>query len=63
MGTVSAIRDENGKKLMQNALNVIPGNSGGPLLNSKSVVGTTVSGIMINRANQRINFFIPISDA
>ena len=63
-GIVSAIRDENGKKLIQSDVNVIPGNSGGPLLNAKGdVIGITVSGIRINQANQGINFFIPISDA
>ncbi len=63
-GIVSAIRTENGKKLIQGDVNVLPGNSGGPLVNKLGeVVGITVSGIMINKSSQGLNFFIPVDEA
>lgn len=63
-GVVSAIRNEDGKQFIQSDVNVVPGNSGGPLINSDGkVIGITVSGVRFNEANQGINFFIPINDA
>lgn len=63
-GVVSGIRQEFGKKLIQSDVNIAPGSSGGPLLNSSGkVVGIAVSGIQINKSMQGINFFIPIEEA
>jgi len=63
-GIVSAFREENKMNYIQSDVNVVPGNSGGPLIDKTgNVVGITVSGIFINRAPQGINFFIPINDA
>lgn len=63
-GIVSGIREEQYKSYIQSDVNVLPGNSGGPLIDKTgSVVGITVSGLFINNAPQGINFFIPINDA
>lgn len=63
-GVVSNIRKEGQKTFIQSDVNVLSGNSGGPLINSAGeVVGVTVSGVQINKASQGINFFIPIKDA
>lgn len=63
-GVVSNIRKEGQKTLIQSDVNVLNGNSGGPLVNGNGeVVGITVSGIQVNKAAQGINFFIPIKDA
>lgn len=63
-GVVSNIRKEGQKTLIQSDVNVLSGNSGGPLVNGNGeVVGITVSGIQVNKAAQGINFFIPIKDA
>lgn len=63
-GIVSGVRDEQNKTLIQSDVNVLPGNSGGPLVDRNgAVAGVTVSGLMINNAPQGINFFIPINDA
>ena len=63
-GIVSAFREENKMNYIQSDVNVVPGNSGGPLIDkSGKVIGITVSGIFINKAPQGINFFIPIDDA
>ncbi len=63
-GVVSNVRKEDNKTLIQSDVNVLPGNSGGPLVNgSGEAVGITVSGVQINRSPQGINFFIPIKDA
>lgn len=63
-GIVSAIRTESEKRLIQSDVNVLPGNSGGPLVNKAGfAVGITVSGLFLNNAPQGINFFIPINEA
>ncbi|MDG1074034.1 MAG: trypsin-like peptidase domain-containing protein [Methylophilaceae bacterium] len=63
-GIVSGIRDESNKKFIQSDVNVLPGNSGGPLLDKNgTVVGITVSGLVVNNAPQGINYFIPIGEA
>lgn len=63
-GIVSGIREEQNKPYIQSDVNVLPGSSGGPLIDKTgSVVGITVSGLFVNNAPQGINFFIPISDA
>jgi serine protease Do len=63
-GIVSSVREEQNKVLIQSDVNVLPGNSGGPLVDKNgAAVGVTVSGLVINNAPQGINFFIPIADA
>lgn len=63
-GIVSGFREEQNKSYIQSDVNVLPGNSGGPLIDKAgSVVGIAVSGLFINNAPQGINFFIPINDA
>ena len=62
-GIVSALRGEDGLTLIQSDVNIRPGNSGGPLINSKGgVVGITVSELR-SQKNEGINFFIPIGEA
>ncbi len=63
-GIVSATRIIDGYRYIQSDVSVVPGNSGGPLINSRGeVIGVTVAGMRINDAPQGVNFFIPISDA
>ncbi len=59
-GIVSAYRTLKGKRYIQSDVQVLPGSSGGPLLDKEGrVVGITAAGL--NGA--RINFFIPIQEA
>lgn len=63
-GIVSASRVLDGHKYVQSDVSVVPGNSGGPLIDSNgAVIAMTVAGISINGAPQGLNFFIPIEDA
>lgn len=63
-GIVSGVREIDNRKYIQSDVNVQPGNSGGPLLNSFGhVIGITVSGIRLGGASTGINFFIPIDAA
>lgn len=63
-GIVSAFREENKLNYIQSDVNVVSGNSGGPLIDKNgNVVGITVSGIYLNKAPQGVNFFIPIDEA
>lgn len=63
-GIISASRILDGYKYLQSDVSVVPGNSGGPLIDeSGRLVGVTVSGIRINNASQGINLFIPASEA
>jgi len=59
-GIVSAYRTIKGKRFIQSDVSVLPGSSGGPLLDkSGRVVGITVAGL----GGGRINFFVPIQEA
>jgi serine protease Do len=63
-GIISGYREENKKTLIQSDVTILPGNSGGPLVNSNGeVVGIAVSGIAIGNSFAGMNFFIPIDDA
>lgn len=63
-GVVSSYRVIDGKRFIQSDVNVLPGSSGGPLLDSMgNVVGITVEGIFIGNAPTGLNFFIPIKEA
>lgn len=59
-GIVSGHRTIKGKRYIQSDVPVLPGSSGGPLLDKTGrVVGITVAGL----GGTRINFFIPIQEA
>lgn len=61
-GIVSGYRNENSRRFIQSDVSILPGSSGGPLLdNTGRVVGIAVSGRAQGLA--RINFFVPISEA
>jgi len=63
-GVVSGFREQDGQNFIQSDVNVLPGNSGGPLLNDKgNVIGITVSGLFPRNVPMGINFFIPIKSA
>lgn len=63
-GIVSAYRVEDGLEMIQSDVTILPGNSGGPLLDAQgNVVGLSVSGYSAGAAPMGVNFFIPIRDA
>jgi S1-C subfamily serine protease len=63
-GIISGFREEDGRKTIQSDVNILPGNSGGPLLDENgNVIGLTVSGMSKAGISMGINFFIPINDA
>jgi serine protease Do len=63
-GVVSNYHIENGQKYIQSDVNVLPGSSGGPLLDSNgNVVGITSNAIFIGQSTTGLNFFIPINEA
>jgi len=62
-GIISSYRIEKGLRYIQSDVNILPGSSGGPLINSKGhVVGISVKGIVIKGSTVGINYFIPITD-
>ena len=63
-GIISAYRTEDGKKLIRSDVTVLPGHSGGPLLDKNgNVLGLAVSGQLVRGVPAGVNFFIPIGDA
>lgn len=63
-GIISAYRVEDNLRYIQSDINVLPGNSGGPLLDKNgNIIGVTVSGRIFHGAFAGINYFIPIRDA
>jgi S1-C subfamily serine protease len=61
-GIVSAYRTIGGKRYIQSDVSLLPGNSGGPLLDqSGRVIGVAVAGL--GGGSARINFFVPIQEA
>lgn len=63
-GIVSGYRTENNLTYIQSDVNIQPGNSGGPLLDSNgNVVGIAVSGFIYKGASAGINLFVPIQEA
>ncbi|MGH6933759.1 MAG: S1C family serine protease [Dongiaceae bacterium] len=64
-GIVSAYRVEDGMNLIQSDAEILPGNSGGPLLDSRgNVIGISASTILLpGGVPSGIGFFIPIMDA
>lgn len=62
-GILSGYRKIDEREFLQSDVTIFPGNSGGPLLDSKGcVVGITVAGI-VAKGFSGMNFFIPIGDA
>lgn len=62
-GILSGYRTLNDKRYIQSDVAILPGDSGGPLLDLKgNVIGITVSGLGA-RGIAGMNFFIPIHDA
>lgn len=62
-GILSGYRTLNEKRYIQSDVAILPGDSGGPLLDLKgNVIGITVSGLGA-RGLAGMNFFIPIHDA
>lgn len=62
-GILSGYRKIEDREFLQSDVTILPGNSGGPLLDSKGcVVGITVAGI-VAKGFSGMNFFIPIGDA
>jgi S1-C subfamily serine protease len=63
-GIVSGFRDMDNQKYIQSDVNILPGSSGGPLLDqSGNVVGISVKGVFRGGASTNLNFFIPITSA
>jgi S1-C subfamily serine protease len=62
-GILSGYRTIESQRYLQSDVAILPGNSGGPLLDGKgSVVGVTVMGLGA-KGLAGMNFFIPIADA
>lgn len=62
-GILSGYRTIENKRYLQSDVSILPGNSGGPLLDAQgAVVGITVGG-MGAKGLAGMNFFIPIADA
>jgi S1-C subfamily serine protease len=63
-GILSAYRTVKGNTFIQSDVNVLPGNSGCPLVDQKgNVIGVSVSGIFLGGAPAGLNFFVPINHA
>jgi S1-C subfamily serine protease len=65
-GIVSSYRISDGQRWIQSDVNVMPGNSGGPMLDDKgNIIGLTSWGKTDPRTGSMtgLNFFIPITDA
>lgn len=63
-GIISAFRVEDNLRFIQSDVNVMPGNSGGPLVDGNgNVIGLTVSGRLFGGTMAGLNMFIPIKDA
>jgi serine protease Do len=62
-GILSGYRTLDDKRYIQSDVAILPGNSGGPLLDSQgTVIGITVMGLGA-RGIAGMNFFIPIGEA
>jgi S1-C subfamily serine protease len=63
-GIISSYRNIDENKYLQSDVNILPGNSGGPLIDNKgNVVGITASALTFSGAPSGLNFFIPIKEA
>jgi len=62
-GIVSGLRNEAGMDYLQSDVNVLPGSSGGPLLDADgNVIGVALGGIAFAGAPVGMNFFTPARD-
>lgn len=62
-GVVSGLRREDGLDYLQSDVNVLPGSSGGPLLDvNGNVVGVTRGGVVFAGAPVGMNFFTPAAE-
>jgi serine protease Do len=62
-GVVSGFRTQDGLKFIQSDVNILPGSSGGPLLDAQgNVVGIAVRILFVG-APSGLNFFVPIDEA
>lgn len=63
-GIVSGFRKEDGLRYIQSDVNILPGSSGGPLLDEYgNVAGIAVSFLPVGETPAGLNFFIPVEEA
>jgi serine protease Do len=63
-GIVSAVRVEEGRRLIQSDVGIHAGSSGGPLLDERGhVVAITMGGFLLGNYGVGINAFVPIEEA
>jgi S1-C subfamily serine protease len=63
-GVLSGYRTLNDKRYLQSDVAILPGNSGGPLLDAQgAVIGVTVARLMLKGDTGSLNFFIPVGEA
>ena len=63
-GILSGYRLEEGTKFLQSDVTILPGSSGGALVDGKgNLVGITCKGIAFKGAMAGLNFFLPIQDS
>ena len=62
-GVVSGLRKIDEIDYIQSDVTVLPGSSGGPLLDSRgNVVGITSMGVAPHSVPVGVNFFVPVTD-
>jgi S1-C subfamily serine protease len=62
-GVISGVREFEGLEYIQSDVKVLPGNSGGPLLDaSGNAIGVTTSGVAVKEVPVGLNFFVPMAD-
>jgi hypothetical protein len=62
-GVVSGFRTQDEQKFIQSDVNILPGSSGGPLLDAQGNVAGLAVSIVFAGAPTGLNFFIPIDEA
>jgi S1-C subfamily serine protease len=63
-GILSAYRTLKGRTFIQSDVNILPGNSGCPLVDQKgNAIGVGVSAVFLGEAPAGLNFFVPINHA
>jgi S1-C subfamily serine protease len=62
-GVVSGVRTREGLEYIQSDVTVLPGSSGGPLLDGAgNVVGVATSGVALQFGGVGVNFFVPAAE-
>ncbi len=62
-GVVSGVRKVDDLDYIQSDVTVLPGNSGGPLLDAHgNVIGVTTVGVTVQSVPVHLNFFVPVTD-